>query len=48
MKRRSGVKKRRGIAGVLSVFAVVFASMLYAAGRIRRENPIDALKLETL
>ncbi len=31
-----------------SVFVVVFASMLYAAGRIRRENPIDALKLETL
>ncbi len=31
-----------------SVFAVVFASMLYAAGKLRKQNPIDAMKLETL
>lgn len=31
-----------------SVFAVVFATMLYAAGRIRKDNPIDALKNENL
>ena len=31
-----------------SVFAVVFATMLYAMGKIRRDNPIDALKNENL
>ena len=31
-----------------SVFVVVFATMLYATHRIRRENPIDALKQENL
>ena len=31
-----------------SVFLVVFATMLYAAGKIRNDNPIDALKNETL
>ena len=31
-----------------SVFAVVFATMLYAAGKIRQDNPIDALKNENL
>lgn len=31
---------------VCSIFAVVFATMLYAMGRIKRENPIDALKNE--
>lgn len=31
-----------------SVFMVVFATMLYATRRIRRENPIDALKQENL
>jgi len=31
-----------------SVFAVVFATMLYAARRIRRDNPIDALRNENL
>ena len=31
-----------------SVFAVVFATMLYAAGRIRRDNPVDALRNENL
>lgn len=36
-----------GIA-VLSVFAVVFASMLYAMQKIRKDNPIDALKNENL
>lgn len=31
-----------------SVFIVVFATMLYATGKIRKDNPIDALKTETL
>ena len=31
-----------------SVFAVVFATMLYATQKIRRDNPIDALKNENL
>ena len=31
-----------------SVFAVVFATMLYAAGKVRKDNPIDALKNENL
>ncbi|MBE6884764.1 MAG: ABC transporter permease [Ruminococcaceae bacterium] len=36
-----------GIAA-LSVFAVVFATMLYSMGKIKRDNPIDALKNENL
>lgn len=31
-----------------SVFLVVFATMFYATWKIRRDNPIDALKQETL
>ena len=31
-----------------SVFLVVFAAMLYAAGKIRHDNPIDALKNEAV
>ncbi len=31
-----------------SVFLVVFATMMYAMGRIRHDNPIDALKSENL
>ncbi|MBO4418579.1 MAG: FtsX-like permease family protein [Oscillospiraceae bacterium] len=31
-----------------SVFLVVFATMLYATGKIRKDNPIDALKQETM
>lgn len=31
-----------------SVFVVVFATMLYATDRIRKDNPIDALKNENL
>ena len=31
-----------------SVFAVVFATMLYATGKIRKENTVDALKNENL
>ena len=31
-----------------SVFLVVFATMLYATAKIRRDNPIDALKTENL
>ncbi|MBR0081669.1 MAG: ABC transporter permease [Clostridia bacterium] len=36
------------LIAVGSVFAVVFATMLYAKQRIRRDNPIDALKNENL
>lgn len=36
-----------GIA-VLSVFLVVFATMMYSMSKIRRDNPIDALKNENL
>lgn len=36
-----------GIA-VLSVFAVVFATMMYSMSKIRKDNPIDALKNENL
>lgn len=32
----------------LSVFAVVFASMMYAMHKIKKDNPIDALKNENL
>ena len=34
--------------GAGSVFVVVFATMLYSTRRIRRDNPIDALKNENL
>lgn len=36
-----------GIA-VLSVFIVVFVTMMYSMSKIRKENPIDALKNENL
>ena len=36
------------VIAVASVFIVVFATMLYATRRIRRDNPIDALKNENL
>ena len=36
-----------GIA-VLSVFLVVFSTMLYAMGKIKKDNPIDGLKNENL
>ncbi len=36
-----------GIA-VLSVFIVVFATMMYSMSKIKKENPIDALKNENL
>lgn len=36
-----------GIA-VLSVFAVVFSTMMYSMSKIRKDNPIDALKNENL
>ena len=31
-----------------SVFAVVFATMLYSTGVIRRDNPVDALRQENI
>ncbi|MBR3302550.1 MAG: FtsX-like permease family protein, partial [Firmicutes bacterium] len=36
------------IIAVASVFIVVFATMLYATHRIRKDNPIDALRNENL
>ena len=33
---------------VLSVFAVVFATMMYSMRKIKADNPIDALKNENL
>ena len=33
-------------AAVASVFLVVFITMLYAMNRIKRENPLDALRNE--
>ncbi len=36
-----------GIA-VLSVFAVVFATMLYSMSKVKKDNPIDALKNENI
>lgn len=36
------------VIAVGSVFAVVFATMLYSTNVIRRDNPIDALKQENL
>ena len=39
----------RGVViAVASVFIVVFATMLYSTRRIRRDNPIDALRNENL
>ena len=32
----------------LSVFLVVFATMIYAMHKIKKENPIDALKNENI
>lgn len=39
--------KAMGIV-TLSVFAVVFVTMLYSMGKIRKDNPMDALKNENL
>ena len=36
-----------GIA-TLSIFAVVFSTMLYSMNKIKKDNPIDALKNENL
>ena len=36
------------VIAVGSVFAVVFATMIYARRKLSKDNPIDALKLETL
>ena len=33
---------------VLSVFAVVFTTMVYAMNKIKKDNPIDAIKNENL
>lgn len=36
------------VIAVASVFIVVFATMIYATSRIRKDNPIDALKNENI
>lgn len=36
------------VIAVGSVFLVVFATMLYSTDKIRKDNPIDALKAENL
>lgn len=36
------------LIAILSVFAVVFATMLYAMKKVRKENPIDALKNDNI
>lgn len=36
------------LIAVFSVFAVVFATMMYSMSKIKKENPIDALKNENL
>lgn len=36
------------IIAVVSVFAVVFVSMLYSTGKLKKDNPIDALKDENI
>ena len=36
------------IIAVVSVFLVVFATMLYSMSKIKKENTIDALKNENL
>ncbi|MCM1364848.1 MAG: ABC transporter permease [Faecalibacterium sp.] len=35
-------------AAIISVFAVVFSSMIYSMQKIKKDNPIDALKNENL
>ncbi|MCM1544520.1 MAG: ABC transporter permease [Ruminococcus sp.] len=36
------------VVAIISVFAVVFASMIYSMQKIKKDNPIDALKNENL
>lgn len=36
------------VVAVLSVFAVVFSTMMYSMSRIKKDNPIDALRNENL
>ena len=36
------------IIAVVSVFVVVFVSMLYSTGKLKKDNPIDALKDENI
>ena len=36
------------VVAVVSVFLVVFVSMLYAAGKIRRDDPVETLKEENI
>lgn len=36
------------VIAVLSVFTVVFVSMLYSTGKLKKDNPIDALKDENI
>ena len=36
------------LIAVGSVFAVVFATMLYASAKLKKDNPVDAMKNENL
>ena len=36
----------RSLLSILGVFAIVFLTMLYATGKIRKENIIDVLRDE--
>ena len=33
---------------VASVFCVVFITMLYAVSKLRKDNPIDAIRMENI
>lgn len=48
MKMRFYIPWHSVVISVASVFLVVFATMLYATRRLRRDNPIDALRTENL
>ena len=39
---------RAVIIAVLSVFIVVFSTMMYSMSKIKKDNPIDALKNENI
>lgn len=36
------------LMGVACIFAVVFATMLYAIGKLREDSPIDAIRMENI
>lgn len=45
----TGVRLRTAIGiAVLSVFTVVFVTMMYSISKIKKDNPVDVLKNENL